>query len=219
MASLYKLIPAFLAAQAALVYWGLGVEHPPAAPALDQFPSALTHWTKLREDPIDPDTRTTLAADRLLSRTYRDADGRSAELLVAWFQSQRAGHSQPHSPQVCLPASGWSPVSNTVLSLPTGAGVIPVNRYIVADGAQRAVVLYWYQSARRVTAGEWASKLWLVADSVRDRRTDTALVRIVVEEDVKDGVEGSSDESSTALASGLARAVYPELRAELPHSP
>ena len=28
---------------------------------------------------------------------------------------------------------------------------------------------------RRVVAGEWAAKFWLVADAIRDKRTDTSL--------------------------------------------
>ena len=103
------LVPVFLAGQGLLVYWSAGTEHPPPLPALSQFPADFAGWRELREDPIDPDVVNTLKADRLLSRTYNDRAGESAEFLVAWFQSQRAGARQPHSPKVCLPASGWTP--------------------------------------------------------------------------------------------------------------
>lgn len=165
----------------------------------------------LREDPVDADVASTLLADRLLSRTYSNRAGGQVQLLVAWFQSQRAGASQPHSPKVCLPSSGWIPVSMGDLRVATSAGIINVNRYVVANGGQRAAVLYWYQSARRVTAGEWAAKLWLVADALRDRRTDTALVRIVVEDN------SLSDDAATLAAADFTRAVYPVLREQLPH--
>jgi EpsI family protein len=167
----------------------------------------------LREDPIDADVLNTLRADRLLSRTYTNSalGGRgSAGLLVAWFQSQRAGASQPHSPKVCLPASGWIPQSTGEMSITTAAGAVTVNRYVVASRSQRAVILYWYQSSRRVIAGEWAAKFWLVADALRDRRTDTALVRIVVES--QPGV----DELATRTAANFTQAIYPLLRAQLP---
>ncbi len=209
------LVPFFLAGQALLVYWTAGIERPPAAPALSQFPAAFGGWTELREDPMDPDIVNTLAADRLLSRTYANRGGEPAGLLVAWFQSQRAGASQPHSPKVCLPAAGWAPVSTGELSLATAAGPVTVNRYVVASRGQRAVVLYWYQTARRVVASEWASKFWLVADAVRDRRTDTALVRIVVED--MPASNWGSDQRATGMAADFARAVYPVLRGQLPH--
>jgi EpsI family protein len=208
------LVPVFLAGQGLLVYWSAGTEHPPAPPALSQFPATMAGWTELHEDPIDPDVADTLKADRLLSRTYIHRAGansaaESAGFLVAWFQSQRAGASQPHSPKVCLPASGWTPESTGELSIATAAGAITVNRYVVADRSERAVILYWYQTSRRAIAGEWASKLWLVADALRDRRTDTALVRIVVDS------QPGSDDRATRTAVDFVRSAYPVLRQEL----
>jgi EpsI family protein len=208
------LVPVFLAGQGLLVYCAAGTEHPPAPPSLSRFPAAVGVWTELREDPIDADVVNTLRADRLLSRIYSDPGGQSVAFLVAWFQSQRAGASQPHSPKVCLPASGWTPESTGDFSIVTVDGPITVNRYVVAGRDQRAVVLYWYQTARRAVAGEWASKFWLVADALRDRRTDTALVRIVVQSAPADN--RASDQGATRLAAGFARAVYPVLRAQLP---
>ena len=205
------LVPVFLAGQGLLVYWSAGTEHPPPLPALSQFPADFAGWRELREDPIDPDVVNTLKADRLLSRTYNNRAGESAEFLVAWFQSQRAGASQPHSPKGCLPASGWTPESTGELTIATAGAAITVNRYVVASRSERAVILYWYQTSRRAIAGEWASKLWLVADAIRDRRTDTALVRIVVDS------QPGCDDSATGTAATFARSVYPLLREELPH--
>jgi EpsI family protein len=204
------LVPVFLAAQGLLVYWTAGTEHPPAPPALAQFPASFGGWTELHEDPIDADVANTLRADRLLSRTYTQGAGVEAGLLVAWFQSQRAGASQPHSPKVCLPASGWTPESSGELSVATSAGALTVNRYVVANRGDRAVVLYWYQTSRRAMAGEWASKVWLVASALRDRRTDTALVRIVVDS------TSQGDERATGTAANFTRLVYPLLREQLP---
>jgi EpsI family protein len=204
------LVPVFLAGQGLLVYWSGRTEHPPAPPALAQFPSAFNGWVELREDPIDADVVNTLRADRLLSRTYTNGAAESVGFLVAWFQSQRGGTSQPHSPKVCLPASGWTPVSAGDLSIQTASGPINVNRYVVSNRGARAVVLYWYQTSRRAIAGEWASKLWLVADALRDQRTDTALVRIVVEE------TAGGDEHASELSADFARAAYPLLREQLP---
>jgi EpsI family protein len=209
------LVPAFLFAQAVLVHMSAGTERPPAPPALSNFPSRFNEWSELREDPIDPDVVNTLKADRLLSRTYQSGRGAlPVGLLVAWFQSQRAGSSQPHSPKVCLPASGWEPEATGEMSVPTAAGPITVNRYVVSNRGERAVVLYWYQSSRGAVAGEWASKFWVVAGALRDRRTDTALVRLVVESSPEDRVR--KDQLATVTAADFARVVYPLLYARLP---
>jgi EpsI family protein len=205
------LVPVFLAAQIVLVHAAASGEHPPAAPALSGFPAEVGHWKLFHEDPIAPDVATELGADRLFSQTYRETSaGSYASLLVAWFQTQLGGARQPHSPKVCLPASGWTPEIMDEVTLDTAAGAITVNRYVVANHAQRAVVLYWYQTPRRVIAGEWAAKFWLVPDALRDKRTDTALVRVIA------WSAGGRDQAATAVATGFARELYPRLREFLP---
>lgn len=197
------LAPGFLVLQAALVHFAARVERPPVAPDLSAFPASLGGWEKLREDPIEPDVAAQLGADRLLNRTYGRGTDAVGNLFVAWFQSQRGGTSQPHSPQVCLPGSGWIIKAVSRLDVNVGAGTISVNRMSIGKGQLRAVVLYWYQTPRRAIASEWAAKFWVVVDGLRDKRTDTSLVRIVVWN------TGESDDSTTANAMELARAAYP----------
>jgi EpsI family protein len=205
------LAPVFLVTQALLVHWAAGRERAPAAPDLSSFPSRFGEWRQLREDPITADVAAELRADQSLSRTYaQTSTGSVAGLFVAWFQSQRAGTSQPHSPKVCLPASGWTPAVAGEITLDTAAGAITVNRYIVVNRGQRDVVLYWYQGPRRVTASELQAKLWLMADALRDKRTDTALVRVVATSGDGD------DQAATASATSFARGLYPLLRKTLP---
>ena len=54
-----------------------------------------------------------------------------------------------------------------------------VNRYVIAKGLDRQLVLYWYQSHGRVVASEYKAKFYLVADSIQMNRSDGALVRVV----------------------------------------
>ena len=205
------LVPLFVAAQILVVHAAASGEHPPAAPALAGFPAAFGPWKVFRGDAIDAATAKELGADRLVSQTYLETPaGSAASLLVAWFQTQREGARQPHSPKVCLPGAGWTPRVVDEVTLDTAAGAITVNRYIAAKGTQRAVILYWYQTPRRVIAGEWAAKFWLAADAWRDKRTDTALVRVIT------WPAGGGDQAATAVATGFARNLYPTLREYLP---
>ena len=89
---------------------------------------------------------------------------------------------------------------------------IRVNRYIVSKGDEKSAVLYWYQTPHRVIADEYDAKFWLVADSVRYHRSDTALVRIVVP------VQRDQDEKAVGLGVKFVQAVYPVLRTYLPTS-
>lgn len=212
MPDLKILAPLFLAAQALLIHWMAGRERPPAPPDLERFSLGAGSWKQFREDPIAADVQAELRADRLFDRGYFDpATGIQADLFVAWFQSQNMGRRQPHSPQVCLPGSGWTPESTGEISIETAAGTISATRYVVAKGVARSVVLYWYQTPRRAIAGEWAAKLWLVADAIRDHRTDTALVRIIVPY-----TNGAQPEAASHAATAFARELYPVLRNYLP---
>ena len=208
---LWILAPALLGAQALLVNWVAGSKRPPETPGLAQFPQSFGPWTQLREDPITDAVQAELGADRILSRTFTRGPGQaSASVFVAWFRSQQAGARQPHSPKVCLPGAGWIPETTGEITVNTGEGPIVVNRYVVAHGSSRAIVLYWYQTPRRVLTGEWESKFWVVGDALRDQRTDTALVRVLA------WSSAGQDAAATANAVQLASDVYPMLRKRLP---
>lgn len=206
------LVLLFVAAQCLSIHMLVSRERAPQPPTSAQFPTAFGQWTFFREDPVDAAIAKELSADSLVSQTYTEARTSSfVSLLVAWFQTQREGARQPHSPKVCLPGAGWTPRVSDEITFNTASGAITVNRYIVDRGARRAVVLYWYQTPRRVVASEWASKFWVAADALRDKRTDTALVRVIA------WPTSGGDQAATALASAFGRDLYPRLREYLPH--
>ncbi len=86
-----------------------------------------------------------------------------------------------------------------------------VNRYLLQNGDQRALVLYWYQGRGRVQASEYMVKWDLLRDAALRHRSDEALVRIVVPL-VGTGVE----EDSFALARSVAEELVPALNKALP---
>jgi len=185
---------------------------PPFSP-LASFPPIVKSWTLVQEYPVEQEVLEVLKADDTLSRVYVDSvKNAGASLFIAFFKTQRTGQS-PHSPKNCLPGSGWLPSETGIQSIEIPGSSMPpirVNRYVVSRGDEKSVVLYWYQSHSRVIAGEFAAKFWLVADSIRYHRSDTALVRVVVP--VRAGDIGS------ALNSGIAfvQAIFPDLQKQLP---
>jgi EpsI family protein len=161
---------------------------------------------------LDKDTLDVLKADDILSRLYQSAHtGRLANFFVAYFNTQRTGKA-PHSPKNCLPGSGWVPSESGTLEIPvTGESKpIAVNRYIVARGQNQSVVLYWYQSRNRIIASEYQAKLYTVMDAIRYNRSDTALVRVVV------NVEDGNTQSATDTAVSFVKEFFEPLRHYLP---
>ena len=69
------------------------------------------------------------------------------------------------------------------------------------------MVYYWYQSHGRVIADEFAAKFYLVADSIRHHRSDTALVRVGVP------VVGSDSGPAEKVGIDMIRSFYPAVKA------
>lgn len=200
-----------LAAQGLLFYSAAGSEKVPLARPLAGFPAQIAGWRLGQEGVVEKEVMDVLRADDLLNRVYTRPDGVAASFFVAYFKSQRTGQA-PHSPQNCLPGSGWVPsrVGFLDVEIPEESRSIRINRYTVAKGDARSVVLYWYQSRDRVVASEFAAKFWLVADSIRYRRSDTALVRVVVP------VGPAGEQEATQAGVDFVRSSFIRLRQFLP---
>ena len=195
--------------QGGLLYSSLRPEAVPSAEPLAGFPLSVGSWQFAAEGTIDKESLEVLNADDILNRSYRNTSGHPAGLFVAAFRSQRNGKA-PHSPKNCLPGSGWTPVLSDHYSIDLGeAQPIVVNRYIVANGNARSLVLYWYQSRDRVVASEYEAKFWVMVDAIRLNRTDTALVRVVVPLD-------NDEEAQTREAVDFVKSFFKPLHQYLP---
>lgn len=150
---------------------------PPRLP-LNQFPAQLGGWTGT-DVAIDKDVLEILGPGDFLLRIYQNQQKSPyIDLFIAYFRSQRAGDTI-HSPQHCLPGSGWEPIENQRIALTMpGHEPFPANRYLIAKGDSRQLVLYWYWAHNRGVASEYWAKFYLVADSIKMNRSDGALVRI-----------------------------------------
>jgi EpsI family protein len=151
---------------------------PPREP-LHSFPLRVGNWEG-REIPIPRWALEVLGAGEFVERDYRRAlDEPSVDLFVAYFPTQRTG-STMHSPQNCLPGSGWTPTESARVDLTRlGGGNIVVNRYILVRGLDHLLVLYWYQAHGRAVASEYWAKFYLVADAIRMNRSDGAMIRVM----------------------------------------
>jgi EpsI family protein len=204
------LAPVLLAAQGLLAWGPLMREAPPQMPEEARYPVSAGDWQVVNRGPGITADLAGLRPDRLLDLNYYNRERNApASLFVAWYRSQLAGNAQPHSPRMCLPGSGWMPLRTEEARVETAAGAIRVNEWVVTNGGQHAVILYWYQKPRRVIEGEWAVKFWLAADALRDHRTDLAFVRVVM-------WPMAGDEKALADARRFAGAVYPQLREWMP---
>lgn len=178
---------------------------------LKEFPSQLGSWRQSGSDTrFDAETEKVLRADDYLSRNYQSPDGRVASFYTGYYASQRTGATY-HSPLNCLPGSGWVMSDEARITI-TPAGGRPsfqANRYVIQNGDDRALMLYWYEGRGRPLASEYWGKIYTVIDSVRRRRSDGGMVRIMVP------ISNSKDEAEKNAVE-IASLAAPELPAFVP---
>jgi EpsI family protein len=149
---------------------------------LKDFPKKLAVWQQVGGDErFDAGIEAVLRADDYLVRNYRSADGRVASFYVGYYASQRNGATY-HSPLNCLPGTGWSmSAPATMLIKPAdGRPAFEANRYLIQNGRDKQLMIYWYQGRGRAVASEYWGKIYTVWDGLRRRRSDGSMVRVTV---------------------------------------
>jgi EpsI family protein len=165
---------------------------------LKDFPRQVGAWQQTGTDArLDDETLKVLRASDYLLRDYRSADGRVANFYVGYYATQRDGATY-HSPLNCLPGSGWtmSDPARVTINPPDGRA-FTANQYLIQNGDQKDLLIYWYQGRGRAVASEYWGKVYTVLDSVRLRRSDGAMVRVTIP-------VGKSEAAALQMATDLA---------------
>ncbi len=174
----FVLSASLLVAAALVLQARNGAETIPQRPPLSSFPREIEGW-KSSDVEITSEELSVLGQGDFLLRDFRNAtDQQDVYLFIAYFPSQRAGDTI-HSPKNCLPGAGWTPVVANRITVDVGGHApFQANRYLIARGDERQLVVYWYWAHNRAVASEYAAKFYLVTDSIRMHRTDGSLVRL-----------------------------------------
>ncbi len=208
----FLVVLALLAGTALFIHSHSQAENLPPRMQLTELPLMLGNWSGT-DVPISDDVREILGPGNFVQRVYRRASEEPyVDLFLAYFPTQRTG-ATVHSPQNCLPGAGWVPVESGRIHLPQPDGrIATVNRYVIAKGSERQLVVYWYQAHARITASEYWAKFYLVADSIRLNRSDGALVRVITPL-----VEGEEPDKAQQRATEFLRDLTPILSAYIPN--
>lgn len=186
----------------------------PSPPHQDvlNFPRTIGEWRAGPNLPFDAETLKVLGPGEFMERDYEAPGQPMVDLYLAYFPSQRTGDTI-HSPRHCLPGAGWefAQESETRLREPSGRP-ITVNFYVIANGNDRQVVLYWYQAHGRVVASEYRAKFYQMWDAMRLNRTDGSLVRVMTVV-----VPGETLEHARDRAVGFAEQLLPLLGSYIPN--
>ncbi|WP_299819447.1 VPLPA-CTERM-specific exosortase XrtD [uncultured Jannaschia sp.] len=145
------------------------------------FPRTLGEWEQAGPRQfLDERVEGVLGADDYHQVTLAQPDAaETVGLFMAWYDDQSKGGV--HSPEVCLPGSGWEIawLERTDVADEMGSDrPFELNRAIIQMGETRMMVYYWFQQKERRIAWDFEAKFQLMLDGIRTGRTDGALVRL-----------------------------------------
>ncbi len=167
-----------------LMMFGLshGIEFRQKVPILkpfSQFPMQIGEWKGERED-MEQQFLNILKFSDYIIANYTDSEGRTVNFYVAYYQDQQKGESI-HSPETCLPASGWEFKEAENVTIPAGVNKasMMVNRAFIVKENARELVYYWFPQRGRILTKNYQLKIYTFWDSLTRQRTDGALVRII----------------------------------------
>ncbi len=156
-------------------------ENIPAHVSLSTFPMVIGDWSG-RDGRLEADVLDELKlTDYMVTRYMSDKYPQPVELYIAYYGSQRTGASM-HSPRACLPGGGWQikELSQQDLEgMRADGSPLPVNRMVIGQGSDKALVYYWFVQRGRYLTSEYAVKFYNFWDALTRNRTDGALVRVM----------------------------------------
>lgn len=163
----------------ASIYLSNRTELIPDRPRFVAFPERISGWQG-RTFLLDSETEQLLKLDDYILSDYTGADGKAVNLYVAYYASQRKGNA-PHSPNDCMPGSGWKITKLEQVVYRDETTSWPVNRAVIEKNSVKQVVYYWFNEQGRDVANEYLAKWYLHLGALLKNRTDGALVRLIAE--------------------------------------
>ncbi len=173
----------------------------PPHPPFVSFPLSFGAWTGTPQT-IAPDQLDALKASDYFQATYTAPSlfpKSAVNLFIVYYDNQRTGVSV-HSPENCLPGSGWIMTDKRTVPLSQTAGArIMVSRAVIERGDEKYAVYYWFDERGRVIQSQYGAKFYLFVDSLLLNRSDGALVRLFTKLEKGETAEAADTRVSTFL--------------------
>jgi len=151
----------------------------PITKPFSRFPMQMGEWNGISE-PMEPQFRDALNFSDYIIVDFTNSQGKMINFYVAYYQDQRKGESI-HSPETCLPMSGWTfeEAGDAAIPLADGKSLLPVNRAYIQKAGTRELAYYWFPQRGRILTKLYQLKIFTFWDALTKQRTDGALVRVI----------------------------------------
>ncbi|MFZ5570347.1 MAG: VPLPA-CTERM-specific exosortase XrtD [Thermodesulfobacteriota bacterium] len=154
-------------------------ERVPIRKSFDQFPLVIGEWTGTNQK-MEENILQALHLSEYILVDYQRNDGKSINFYAAYYESQRKAESI-HSPETCLPSSGWIFQQAGKVEL-TGTGEMEtkiINRAIMQQFDIQQLVYFWFSMRGRILTNAYQMKLYNFWDALTRQRTDGAMIRLI----------------------------------------
>ncbi|MDP3029143.1 MAG: VPLPA-CTERM-specific exosortase XrtD [Deltaproteobacteria bacterium] len=188
-------------------------ERIPITKPLNQFPLQVGEWSAEVRQTMDKIFIDELDLSDYAIIDYQNSLGRQVNFYVAYYESQSKGKSI-HSPETCLPGSGWIFKQAGAVSIPCSSGdkrSIYVNRAFMEKDGHKQLVYYWFPQRGRILTNAYQLKIYAFWDALTKHRTDGALVRLIAPVHESEGLE-----EAEARLQKFTRDIVPVLEEYLP---
>ena len=153
----------------------------PLKKPLTEFPLEFQERSG-RKSFMDAQTWEQVGGQAYLNIDYLRENAAPINFYVAYYEYQRKAGDFIHSPKLCLPGGGWFIERNSRRRLAHNPGnaALKFNELVIEKGGMRQLTYYWYQGRGRNFTSEYDAKFYMVWDGIWRRRTDGALVRLIM---------------------------------------
>jgi len=192
---------------------------PPPRQPLSSLPGSFGQFVG-RDLVISEEEQRVAGMSEYMMRQYTQDSTSTFSVYVGYYAYQLQGRTI-HSPKNCLPGAGWQALGTGTEMIDVGDSSHRVNRYLLTNGTEQALVYYWYQGRGRIAANEFAVKWDLLRDASLRGRSEEALVRIVIPLTRPGSGRSSATPAEIEVADRLAASVtaglIPRVTDVLPH--
>lgn len=148
---------------------------------LSSFPLEIDDWQG-RAERIDTDMIEASGAEDAFSAVYQNDKGEMVYLYMG-YRASPFGEDENffHSPNVCMPSSGWRTVGFTkhdIKDVPH-FGTITVRRMVSEKMGQRQLVYYWFQTKSRTSFDVNINRFHLALHAIQRDNTHDFFIRAI----------------------------------------
>jgi EpsI family protein len=184
----------------------------PLVAPLSTMPPVVSGYA-VQDQHLSDEERRVAGMTSYVARVYSRDSIPAFTTFVSYYDRQTQGKTI-HSPKNCLPGAGWEVLTAGTATIAADGAVHEVNRVVLKNQGETAVVYYWYQGRGRIVANEYAVKANLLNDAAFSGHTEEALVRVFVPV-VVPGASGREADDNPAFVD--ASSLGEEISARLMH--